>query len=124
MNTQTIVTPAGERLIVLTEADYNRLVEAAEDAADANAVEHFRRKMAAGEEELIPAEVANRILDGENRIRVWREYRRLTSKALADKAGLAQGFVSQIETGRREGTLETLKKISAALSLTIDDLVA
>lgn len=124
MNTQTIVTPAGERLIVLAEADYNRLVEAAEDAADGKTVERFRRKMAAGEEELIPAEVANRILDGENRIRVWREYRRLTSKALADKAGLAQGFVSQIETGRREGTLETLRKISAALSLTIDDLVA
>lgn len=123
MNAQTIISPTGERLIVLAEADYNRLVEAAEDAADIAAVEIFRRKLAAGEEELVPAEILNRILNGENRIRVWREHRGLTCDALAGKAGIAQGFLSQIETGRREGTVETLRKIADALSLTIDDLV-
>ena len=123
MNAQTIISPTGERLIVLAEADYNRLVAAAEDAADIAAVEIFRRKLAAGEEELVPAEIVNRILNGENRIRVWREHRGLTSDALAGKAGIAQGFLSQIETGRREGTVETLRKIADALSLTIDDLV-
>lgn len=124
MNAQTIITPAGERLIVLAEADYNQLIEAAEDVADGKAVEDFRRKMASGDEELVPSEIVERILNGANRIRVWREYRGLTSKALAEKAGLAQGFVSQIETGKREGTVETLRKIASALSLTIDDLVA
>ncbi len=123
MNAQTIISPTGERLIVLAEADYKRLVEAAEDAADIAAVEIFRRKLAAGEEELVPAEIVDRILNGENRIRVWREHRGLTSDALAGKAGIAQGFLSQIETGRREGTVETLRKIADALSLTIDDLV-
>ena len=123
MNAQTIISPTGERLIVLAEADYKRLVEAAEDAADIAAVEIFRRKLAAGEEELVPAEIVNRILNGENRIRVWREHRGLTSDALAGEAGIAQGFLSQIETGRREGTVETLRKIADALSLTIDDLV-
>ncbi|MGO9674238.1 MAG: helix-turn-helix domain-containing protein [Methylocella sp.] len=123
MNAQTIISPTGERLIVLAEADYNRLVAAAEDAADIASVEIFRRKLAAGEEELVPAEIADRILNGENRIRVWREHRGLTSSALASKAGIAQGFLSQIETGRREGTVETLRKIADALSLMIDDLV-
>ena len=93
MNAQTIISPTGERLIVLAEADYKRLVEVAEEAADIAAVEIFRRKLAAGEEELVPAEIVNRILNGENRIRVWREHRGLTSDALAGKAGIAPGVL-------------------------------
>ncbi len=122
MNAQIIVTPAGERLVVIPEADYDVLLAAVEDAADAAAVDTFRRRLAAGEEELIPAEIVDRILDGENRIRVWRDHRRLTSAALAEKAGIAQAFLSQIETGKRDGTVDTLRKI-AALGVTIDDLV-
>ena len=123
METQTIVTPGGERLVVLAEADYNRLLQAAEDAADVGAVEAFRRKLTAGEEELIPSAIVDRLLDGENRIRVWREYRGLSARALAEQAGIAAAFLSQIETGNREGTVDTLRKVARALSLTIDDLV-
>lgn len=123
MNAQTITTPAGERLVVLPEADYQALVAAAEDAADVEAVRAFRRKLAAGEEEMIPSAVVDRILNGENPIRVWREHRKLTSAALAEKAGVGQGYLSQIETGKREGTIETMKKIAAALNITLDDLV-
>ncbi|ACL60536.1 helix-turn-helix domain-containing protein [Methylobacterium nodulans] len=123
MNAQTITTPAGERLVLLPEAEYQALVEAAEDNADRAAVAEFRRKLAAGEEDLIPAEIVERLLGGENRIRVWREHRGLTAKALAEKAGIAQPFLSQIETGRREGTIDTLRKLAQALNLTLDDLV-
>ena len=123
MDAQTITTPNGERLVLLPEAEYNRLVEAAEVAADLTAVNTFRRQLAAGEEELIPSEIVERLLNGENRIRVWREHRGLSAKALAEQAGIAQPFLSQLETGKRDGTVETLKKIAAALCLTIDDLV-
>jgi DNA-binding XRE family transcriptional regulator len=123
MGAQTITTSSGERLIVLTETDYNQLVEAADDMADRAAVDSFHRKVASGEEELVPAAIVDRILSGENRIRVWREHRGLTLQMLAERTGIAQPLLSQIETGGREGTVETLRKIAAALSLTIDDLV-
>lgn len=123
MNTQIITTPTGERLVVLPEAEYRALVEAAEDAADIEAVHAFRRRLAAGEEEVIPAEFANRLIDGENPIRVWREYRGLAVKELAEKAGIAAPYLSQVETGKRDGTVETLRKIADALGVTIDDLV-
>lgn len=123
MNAQTIVTPAGEHLVVLSEADFRALSEAAEDNADRLAVGEFRRRLAAGEEELLPSGMVDRILGGENRIRVWREHRGLTARALAEAAGIAQPFLSQIETGKREGTVDTLRRIAEVLSATIDDLV-
>lgn len=123
MNAHRFTTPAGERLVILSEADYTALIEAAEDAADRAALAQFRQRLAVGEEELIPAEIVDRLLGGENRIRVWREHRGLTVAALAARAGIAQPFLSQIETGKRDGTVETLRRIADALSLTLDDLV-
>lgn len=123
MNAQTITTPAGERLVLISEAAYAALVEAAEDNADRAAVAEFRRKLATGEEELIPAAVVDRLLSGESRVRVWREHRGMKAGALAEKAGIAQAYLSQIETGKREGTVETYRKIAEALGVTLDDLV-
>lgn len=120
MGAQIITTPSGERLVILPEAEYQALVE---DAEDRLALSEFRRRLAVGEEELIPAAMVDRLLSGENPIRVWREHRGLTATALADRAGIAQGYLSQIETGKREGTIETFRKLVAVLGVSIDDLV-
>ena len=117
-----ITTPSGDRMVVIPFDEYERLVEAAEDAADARDVDGIKRRLATGEEELIPAEIADRIIDGENKIRVWREYRGMSGKELADKTGLTAPYISQLETGNREGTIETFNKIAAALHVDIDDI--
>ena len=123
MNKQIIRSPSGERMVVVPEAEFQALVEAAEDAADVEAVREFRRRLATGEEELVPAEFANRILDGENKIRVWRELRGMTAAALARKAGIARPYLTQLETGKREGTVATIRRVAAALGVSIDDLI-
>jgi len=123
MNKPTIITsPSGDRMAILPLADYERLVEAAEDAADVAAFDEAKRRLAAGEDELIPADVANRILDGENRVRVWREHRGLTGRALALAAAVSTGYLSQIEAGARDGSVATIKRIAAVLGVSIDDL--
>ncbi|WP_342163635.1 helix-turn-helix transcriptional regulator [Methylobacterium sp. SD21] len=122
MNVQTITTPAGERLVLMAEADYAALVEAAEDNGDRAAVAAFRQRLAAGEEELVPSAVVDRLLSGESRVRVWREHRGFKASELAAKAGIAQAFLSQIETGKRDGTVETYRKLAEALGVTLDDL--
>ena len=117
-----ITTPSGDRMAVIPLAEYERLVEAVEDAADVRAYDEAKRRLAAGEDELIPAEFVNRMIDGDNKVRVWREYRGLTIRALAEAAGLTPAYLSQIETGVREGTVETYKKIAAALRVKIDSI--
>jgi len=120
---QFIVAPNGDKLVVMPEDVFERLREAAEMVEDIAAYDEVKRRLAAGEEEFIPSEMVDRILAGENRVRVWREHRGLSVSALADKAGIAQPYLSQIETGKREGTLQTMKKIADALKITVDDLI-
>ncbi|KPH81021.1 helix-turn-helix domain-containing protein [Bosea vaviloviae] len=123
MKDQIDLTIDGQAYVALTRGRYEQLVELVEDAADAAAVERFKERLASGEEELLPSEMVDRMLAGENLVRVWREHRGLTVSALAEKAGIAQPYLSQIETGKREGTLQTMKKIADALWVTLDDLV-
>lgn len=118
---QTIKTPEGGEMVILPMADYQKLLEAAEEQADTRAYDLARQRLADGEEELIPAEVVDRLLAGDNPIRVWRDHPGLTGAALAEKAGIAVAYLSQIETGKREGKVETLKAIAAALGVTVDD---
>jgi DNA-binding XRE family transcriptional regulator/PHD/YefM family antitoxin component YafN of YafNO toxin-antitoxin module len=124
MNKPTIITtPNGDQMAVIPLTEYERLVEAAEDLADVRTYDEAMRRLASGEDELVPADTVNRILDGENALRVWREYRGLTVKQLADKAGVSAPFVSQIETGQREGSVETMRKLAGVLNISLDELV-
>jgi DNA-binding Xre family transcriptional regulator len=116
-------TPNGEEMIVLSRHDYDALLEKAELAEDLAAVAEYRRKLASGEEEAIPEEYADRLMDGENPIRVYRELRGLTARELAERTGISAAFLSEIETGKKEGGIATLKRIAQELKVTLDDLV-
>ena len=122
MTEQIITTPGGERMVVLPEKEFLALREAAEDRMDAEAILRFREKLAAGEEELVPAEIVNRILDGENKVRVWRSHRGLTARDLAAASGLSAPYISEIESGKKEGSLSAMKKIAEALKVDLDDI--
>lgn len=123
MKPQVIETPSGEKLAVLPLGEYERLAAAAEDAADTRAYDEATAALASGTEELVPAAFANRMIEGESPIRVWRDYRGLSLRSLAQEAGISPGYLSEIETGRKSGSVDALKALAAALELTIDDLV-
>jgi DNA-binding Xre family transcriptional regulator len=124
MNTAVpFTTPNGEEMIVLSRSDYETLLEKAELAEDLAAIASYRKKLATGEEEAIPNEFAERLMDGENPIRVYRELRGLTSKDLAGRTGISSAFLSEIETGKKDGGVATLKRLAIELKVTLDDLV-
>jgi len=123
MGIQKVVTPGGERLVMMSEDDYEDLLDRVDEAAAVVAIDRVEEKRAAGEEELLPSEFVDRLLDGANKVLAWREYRGMSAKELAEKAGITQAYLSQIESGKRDGTVGTMKKIAVALRLTIDDLV-
>lgn len=50
-------------------------------------------------------------------LKKFRESRELTIIELAEKAGIGKGTVGDIETGKSNGSIKTLEKISQALKL-------
>ena len=73
-------------------------------------------------EESIPADMVTKLINGENKIKVWRNHRAITQTELAKKTGLAQATIALIEKNKRTGTLSVLQKIAQALSVDIDDI--
>ncbi|MCE8456301.1 helix-turn-helix transcriptional regulator [Rhodovulum sulfidophilum] len=110
-------------MVTIPRDEYERLREAAEDLEDILAYDRAKADLAAGRDELVPAEFADRIIDGESPVRVYRDLRGLTQAALAEKAGINRVIVAEMETGRKQGSAQTLKKIADALGVTVDDLI-
>ena len=108
--------------ITIPRAEYDRLCAAADELSDLQAHDRAQAALAAGEEELIPAAHANRLIAGDNALRVWRRYRGLTQAALAEAAGVSRVTVAEIETGRKQGSLQTLRALAGALGIGLDDL--
>jgi transcriptional regulator with XRE-family HTH domain len=66
--------------------------------------------------------MVDRMIDGENKLLLRREHRGMSTKELADATGLAAPCISQLETGKRKGSIETFKKIATARRVDIDDI--
>lgn len=75
--------------------------------------------------EALPLAYARRIImDEAPPVRVWREYRGLTVDALAERAGMEPGCLSEIEAGKKIATVDAYLKLAVALGTTFGALVA
>lgn len=117
-----ILEIAGHKMAVLPIEDYQRLLEVAEEREDIAAAEEAERQRAAGMEYL-PASMVNRILDGENALRVWREYRGLSIAELGRTAGFGYSMIAKVESGDRQGTIGFWNAVAAALKVQPDDIM-
>jgi hypothetical protein len=115
-------TPRGE-VAILPREDYELLAAKAsefdEDAGTARIVARARKGVSSGGP-LLPKDVVDRIANGENPVRVLREWRDETQMYLHLKTGLSQGYISDIENGRRVGTVAALRLIANVLNVPLD----
>jgi DNA-binding XRE family transcriptional regulator len=107
---------------ILPYEDYLQLIEQAELLEDIQDFDAISAAIARGDEELIPAEVVNAILDGKNPVKVWREYRGLTLQQLANALEISKPYLSQIETGKRIGTTDVLSAIAKTLDVSLEQI--
>jgi len=122
MNVRFKMTNKGE-VAILPRKDYEALAakaqEADEDFSTARLVARARKEIAAGMP-LIPKEVVDRISNGENALRVLRDWRGKTQLDISRKTNIGQGYISDLESGRRKGTTAALKKIAGVLKVPLD----
>lgn len=121
MGIQTLTTPAGEELVVMTRAEYDALVQAAEEAFEdgADAATYAAAKAALKAEDILPPEVSGFVLKGDSALRAFRKWRGLSQQELSAATGLTQGFLSDLENRNRALTAEVAAKLRQALDLPV-----
>jgi len=114
--------------VTVRRGDWTQLLSELEDALDRAAVVERRREEAgkgvqAARRSYLTAQEARRLLDGESPVKVWREKRGRSQRELAAAAGVSAGYLAEIETGRKPGSVLALAKLARALQVQMEDLV-
>ncbi|PZO84520.1 MAG: XRE family transcriptional regulator [Micavibrio aeruginosavorus] len=81
---------------------------------------HMKNGAAASD---LPENILQKIAVGnENPIKLIRKHRGLTQDDLASAAGISRPYLTEIETGRKEGSIKSLKSIAKALNVSLERL--
>jgi len=115
---QIIVQKGKPAFAVLPYTEYEELLSALEEAQDIRDYELGIEDKS----ESIPVEIIDRLLAGENGLRVWREYRGLTQGKLAKAVGISVPYLCEIETNKKTPSLRTASKLAKVLELDLEDL--
>ncbi len=109
--------------VTMPYRDYKRLVDRQEELEDIIRLNTIKHRVESGMEECFPSDLVHRIAGGENPVKAFREYRELTQEKLARLSGISRPFLTEIELGKKEGSVNTLKKLAHILEVEIGDLV-
>jgi len=96
-----------------------------ETLVDRESVEKTRAQIAAiGKDEFVrlsytAAEVDRMLDDGAAALTILRGRAELTQAQLASLAGVSQSYVAEIESGKKPGSLATLRKLAKALNIPV-----
>jgi DNA-binding XRE family transcriptional regulator len=107
----TITTPGGEEMVLLSREEYEDLIDARDSALAMRDPETFSE-----------AEV-DEYLAAPSPLAFYRKQRGLTQTALAEAAETSQAYLAQLEARKRVGSVEVLAKLARVLRVQIDDLV-
>lgn len=115
-------TLEGRSVRLLPVAEYERLIDIAEDKADALAAGEAEKRRQDGEEYL-PVEMTDRIMSGESPLRVWRRFRGKTLSDLASVTGMTHASLSRIECNTQRPKPATWRALATALNVSVDDIL-
>jgi len=118
----TLINDKKEYAVIPMDA-YQAMHSLQEDFNDALTIEKVKKEIAAGDDELIPLDIMERLLSSESNLRVWREYRGLTVKELSASTKISSSVISKIENNKQAIDIPKLKILMKALNLTYDDLI-
>ena len=102
--------------VTLTRAEYDALVSHNAELEERVAA------LEADDGSRVPHEVALAIMRGDSPLSAFRSYRQITLRDLAQSAGMAASYISEIERGLKPGSATALARLAAALDTRLDVL--
>jgi ribosome-binding protein aMBF1 (putative translation factor) len=91
--------------------------EAMEEGDDIAVFDARTAELRAARDAKLPPEVTASVLRGESLLRALRRWKDMTQEDVARRAKLAQGYVSDLENGRKIPTPRALRAIAKALDV-------
>ncbi len=116
-------TPAGEPIVIMSEAEFERLRELAEEAEDIAAGARVQTALAAGWEELLTGEELDALRDAASPLAFWRNKRKITHEALAKRLGVDRESLTAVEQGECLGDVRLYRRLAEELRVDMEDLV-
>ncbi|MBO6770802.1 MULTISPECIES: helix-turn-helix transcriptional regulator [unclassified Thalassospira] len=99
--------------------EYIRVFQPAEDELDLMA---YHQALAKDDGVRFPAAVIKRLSDGENPVRVYREYYNMTQEELGEKVGVTGTYIGAVERAARPLSKKLATKIASLFKVDVDDL--
>lgn len=106
--------------VTLSRSDFEALTDLVTDTIDLAEIEAVKRRLTAGETEAFPIELADRLLKGDHPVRVFRQHRGFGLRQLAVAADVSPSYLSEVEAGAKPGSIAFMRKVAAALGVSID----
>ena len=106
------------QLAVIPMSEYIGLKEQLEEVVELRIIERNREQ-----DKAIPHTYYHRVIRGENPIKVYREWRKLTQSKLATICGVTQANIAVIERFDNIGSVPLLFKIAHALNIDFEHIV-
>ena len=115
--------------VTLRKRDWKALITRLKDLEDLAAVnERLAHEKKVGKDvarrDYMTGDELRRILDDESPVKVWREKRGLSQRALAEQAGVSPSYLAEIEIGKKPGSADALRKLSRVLAISMENLVS
>lgn len=107
----------GKKAVILSMESYKELVDQIEELED---IKSYISSKNTSDEKLPFSLVEELILGEESKIKIMRKYRGYSVTKLAEKCSITESYLSQIENGKRKGTIDVYKRIAKELDIDIE----
>jgi mRNA-degrading endonuclease RelE of RelBE toxin-antitoxin system len=117
-------TPTGEPILILPEAEFERLRELAEDAQDSALAARIAADLDAGREELLTTEEVNALLAVRTPLALWRRKRNVAPEQLIERTGADPASLAKVEQGECLGDVHPYQRLAEVLNVSVEDLIS
>ena len=80
----------------------------------------YRDMVSSGKNQGLPADILDALTARETSpIKILRDYHGLTQKDLAERAGISRPYLTEIETGKKDGSIRAMKALAEVLGVSV-----
>lgn len=109
--------------VTVSRDDWESLLDRLDDQQDHKAIAASERNLAE-RVTFTAGETRRMVLDDVPVLTILRERKGLTQAALATLAGISKTYLNEIEKGKKPGSVDAIRKLAAALDVSMDVLSA